>query len=194
MDEISQAPRPPRGLRRADRRRHGGDARRGGRAEERATWWSAFEERPVIETRLLQRLIAAAPVGRGRAAHRAARRGTAGAAGRSSSVSMPDSVAAERVGAEFGFLVREPETRPTRAPSAGRRCPTVAVVVPRSRGRGGRARGGRRARRRSTSAWSVTRRGGAGGLLADAGSTAPLRLMVRAGAAVACSVSARPAQ
>jgi serine protease Do len=67
----------------------------------------AFETRPVTDTRLLQRLIARAPVdgdvrltvlrreGRTRLPVRLA--------------SMPRPVAGERVAAEFGFVVREPD-------------------------------------------------------------------------------------
>jgi serine protease Do len=91
----------------------------------------AIREWPVVDTRALQRAVGAAAVGepipvtvlrRGEG-----RRRLEVTVGR-----MPDPVAAERIGIEFGFVVRGPDapvaTRP--GPPAG---PTVAAVVPRSR-------------------------------------------------------------
>jgi serine protease Do len=88
-----------------------------------------FEERQVTETRLLQRLIAAAGPGRD------VRLTILRAEGRRrldvKLASMPRSVVGERIGAEFGFVVREPETSGPSALSVVT-VPTVAVVVPRS--------------------------------------------------------------
>jgi len=67
----------------------------------------AFEERPVTETRVLQRLIAAAGAGRD------VRLTVLRAEGRRRLdvrlATMPRPVLGERVAAEFGFVVREPE-------------------------------------------------------------------------------------
>jgi serine protease Do len=88
-----------------------------------------FEERQVTETRLLQRLIASAGPGRD------VRLTILRAEGRRrlevKLASMPRSVVGERIGAEFGFVVREPETSGPSALSVVI-VPTVAVVVPRS--------------------------------------------------------------
>ena len=88
-----------------------------------------FEERPVTETRLLQRLIASAGPGRD------VRLTILRADGRRrldvKLASMPRSVLGERIGAEFGFVVREPETAGPSALSVVT-VPTVSVVVPRS--------------------------------------------------------------
>ena len=99
----------------------------------------AFEDRPVVETRLLQRLIAAAPTDadtritvlrpEGRR-HIRVRLG-----------SMPREVAGDRVAAEFGFVLREPPEPPGAlratpprpaappAPSVGGGAASVAVVL-----------------------------------------------------------------
>jgi len=88
-----------------------------------------FEERPVTETRVLQRLIASAGAGRD------VRLTILRAEGRRrldvKLASMPRSVVGERVGAEFGFVVREPETAGPSALSVVT-VPTVSVIVPRS--------------------------------------------------------------
>ena len=88
-----------------------------------------FEERPVTETRLLQRLIASAGPGRD------VRLTILRAEGRRrldvKLASMPRSVVGERVGAEFGFVVREPETSGPSALSVVT-VPAVSVIVPRS--------------------------------------------------------------
>jgi serine protease Do len=88
-----------------------------------------FEERQVTETRLLQRLIASAGPGRD------VRLTILRAEGRRrlevKLASMPRSVVGERIGAEFGFVVREPETSGPSGVSVVI-VPTVAVVVPRS--------------------------------------------------------------
>jgi len=46
---------------------------------------------------------------------------------------MPASVAAERVAAEYGFLVRDPEAQPELGGARPPAAPSVAVVLPRSR-------------------------------------------------------------
>ena len=89
----------------------------------------AFEDRPVTETRLLQRLIASAGPGRD------VRLTILRAEGRRrldvKLASMPRSVVGDRIGAEFGFVLREPDTAAPSALSVGT-LPTVAVIVPRS--------------------------------------------------------------
>jgi len=89
----------------------------------------AFEYRPVTETRLLQRLIASAGPGPD------VRLTILRAEGRRrldvKLASMPRSVVGDRIGAEFGFVLREPDTAAPSALSVGT-LPTVAVIVPRS--------------------------------------------------------------
>jgi serine protease Do len=83
----------------------------------------ALEDRPVTETRLLQRLIASAGAGR------EVRLTVLRAEGRRRVdvrlAAMPRAVLGERIAAEFGFLVREPEP-------AGPSAPVISVVVRRS--------------------------------------------------------------
>jgi serine protease Do len=94
----------------------------------------AFGERPVVETRLLQRLIAAAPV------DRESRLTVLRPEGRRALevrlTSMPPVVAGERVAAEFGFSLREPQASPGEPsrprPASDREAPgtpTIGVVV-----------------------------------------------------------------
>ena len=88
----------------------------------------AFGERPIVETRLLQRLIAAAPTDRDtlltvlRAEGRRALKVRL--------TTMPPPVAGERVAAEFGFSLQEPlagaEAAATRAASAAA---TIGIVA-----------------------------------------------------------------
>jgi serine protease Do len=66
----------------------------------------AFGERPVVETRLLQRLIAAAPVDR--ESSLTVLRAEGRRALKVRLTSMPVTVAGERVAAEFGFSLGEP--------------------------------------------------------------------------------------
>ena len=128
----------------------------------------AFEERPVTETRVLQRLIAASapgkdvhltvlrPDGRRRVDVRLA--------------PMPRTVVGERIGAEFGFVVRDPEPGVSSALS-------VSVVVPKSSAdRGGLQVGDviLQVNERAVATRDALREG-----LADAGLEAPLRLAVR---------------
>jgi len=93
----------------------------------------AFRDRPVVDTRTLQRLVASTPAGEVvlltvfRREDDGRRRVTVRVG------AMPDTVAADRVAAEFGFLVREPDTQAEGASahlSAGP--PAVGAVVARS--------------------------------------------------------------
>jgi len=83
----------------------------------------ALDERPVTETRVLQRLIAAA--GPGRETKLTVLR----AAGRERVdvrlAAMPRAVVGERIAAEFGFIVREPEP-------AGPTTPAISAIIRRS--------------------------------------------------------------
>jgi serine protease Do len=92
----------------------------------------AIRERPVVDTRTLQRAVGGASVGEP-VPVTVLRRGEGRRRIQVTVGRMPDPVAAERVGIEFGFLVRDPEgpfDAPARRPPSG---PTVAVVVPKSR-------------------------------------------------------------
>jgi len=90
----------------------------------------AVRERPVVDTRTLQRLVAATPVGeelpltvlrRGDGRHRVSVRVGV----------MPEAAAADRVAIEFGFLVRDPEGQgDPGGPRPGTGSPAVAAVVP----------------------------------------------------------------
>lgn len=92
----------------------------------------AFRNRPVVDTRTLQRAVGSAAVGETvqltvlrREEGRRPLHVTVGA--------MPEAVAADRVAAEYGFLVRDPQRQPE---LGGARTPavlSVAVVLPRSR-------------------------------------------------------------
>ena len=89
----------------------------------------AVDGRPVTDTRLLQRLIAAGPV------ERDARLTVLRPEGRRALgvrlVPMPRPIAGERVAAEFGFILRD--TEPPQPEVAGRRpgasAPTVTLVI-----------------------------------------------------------------
>jgi S1-C subfamily serine protease len=92
----------------------------------------ALDDRPVTETRQLQRLIARGPV------EREARLTVLRAEGRRALnvrlVQMPRAVAGERVAAEYGFILREPDgPQPelgARRPSGpGAAAPVVSLVV-----------------------------------------------------------------
>jgi S1-C subfamily serine protease len=88
----------------------------------------AVDERPVTDTRVLQRLIAAGPV------ERDARLTVLRPDGRRPLgvrlVAMPRTIAGERVAAEFGFILRDPDPQPE---IGGRRpggtAPTVTLVI-----------------------------------------------------------------
>jgi S1-C subfamily serine protease len=89
----------------------------------------AVDGRPVTETRLLQRMIASGPV------ERDAQLTVLRPEGRRTLpvrlISMPRTIAGERVAAEFGFILREPDP-PSNISSRrrpGASLPTVALVV-----------------------------------------------------------------
>ncbi|HEV8307562.1 MAG TPA: PDZ domain-containing protein [Methylomirabilota bacterium] len=88
----------------------------------------AIDGRPVVETRALQRIVGATPAGGelkvvvlrdGRRRELRVRVGE-----------MPPDVVAERIAAEFGFLVRDPAGE--EAPAGSTRPPVVAAVLERS--------------------------------------------------------------
>jgi len=92
----------------------------------------AFRDRPVVDTRSLQRAIATTSVGESvkltvlrREEGRRPVQVKVGA--------MPDAVAAERVAAEYGFLIRDPEGQPELGGARPPAVPSVAAVLPRSR-------------------------------------------------------------
>jgi serine protease Do len=92
----------------------------------------AFRDRPVVDTRSLQRAIATTSVGESvkltvlrREEGRHPVQVKVGA--------MPDAVAAERVAAEYGFLIRDPEGQPELGGARPTAVPSVAAVLPRSR-------------------------------------------------------------
>jgi len=88
----------------------------------------AVDDQPVTETRILQRLIASGPVER--EARLTVLRPEGRRALRVRLVAMPRTMAGERVAAEFGFVLREPD--PQAEPGArrpGSTAPTVTLVV-----------------------------------------------------------------
>ncbi|MGH7385833.1 MAG: PDZ domain-containing protein [Candidatus Rokuibacteriota bacterium] len=92
----------------------------------------AFRDRPVVDTRTLQRAVGSAAVGETvkltvlrREEGRRPLQVKVGA--------MPEAVAADRVAAEYGFLVRDPERQPELGGVRPSAAPSVAVVLPRSR-------------------------------------------------------------
>jgi serine protease Do len=92
----------------------------------------AFRDRPVVDTRTLQRLVASTSDGETVPLtvlrRDAGRRGVTVRVGR-----MPDTVAADRIAAEFGFLVRDPDAQGERAVARlADGPPTVGAVVARS--------------------------------------------------------------
>src|SRR5215510_801468 len=130
----------------------------------------AFEERPVTETRMLQRLVAASAPGRD------VRLTVLRAEGRRRLdvrlAAMPRSVFGERIGAEFGFIVRDPEPGSSTALS-------VSAVVPKSSAdRGGLEAGAVILQIKDL---AVVNRDALREALADAGLEGPLRLTVRRG-------------
>jgi serine protease Do len=133
-----------------------------------------FNDRPVTETRLLQRLIAStAPDSEVRLV--VLRRGEGRRAMAVRLMTMPREVAGERVAALFGFALREPPQGD--APVTG--SPVVVAVE-----RGGAAeRGGVRSGDvvLQVNEQPVISREAARGALADASPDRPLRLVVRRG-------------
>jgi len=87
----------------------------------------SIDDRPVTDTRLLQRLIASGPV------EREARVTVLRSEGRRALgvrlVAMPRPIAGERVAAEFGFILRDPEPAEVGGRRPGASAPTVTLVV-----------------------------------------------------------------
>jgi len=130
----------------------------------------AFEERPVTETRVLQRLVAASAPGRD--VHLTVLRAEGRRRLDVRLAAMPRSVFGERIGAEFGFIVRDPEPGSSTALS-------VSAVVPKSSAdRGGLETGDVILQINDL---AVVTREALREALADAGLEAPLRLTVRRG-------------
>lgn len=135
----------------------------------------AFEDRPVVETRMLQRLIAAAP------ADRDARLTVLRAEGRHlvsvRLTSMPRPFAGDRIAAEFGFVVRDSggAEGPDQAPPSA--APAVGVVLQRSPAAKAGLETGDVILRVNERA--VVTREAVREALADAGTDRPLRLTVR---------------
>jgi len=93
----------------------------------------AFRNRPVVDTRALQHMVATANVGE-KVTLIVLRRDQGRRPVEVKIGSMPDSVAADRVSAEYGFLLREPEALPDPARAPGPMgAPAVAVVLPKGR-------------------------------------------------------------
>ena len=130
----------------------------------------AFEERPVTETKVLQRLVAASAPGRD--VHLTVLRAEGRRRLDVRLAAMPRSVFGERIGAEFGFIVRDPEPGSSTALS-------VSAVVPKSSAdRGGLEAGDVILQ---VNDLAVVTRDALREALADAGLDAPLRLTVRRG-------------
>jgi serine protease Do len=93
----------------------------------------AFKERLVVDTRMLQRFVAAAGVGE-TVTLTVLRKDQGRRPVQVRIGPMPEAVAAERVAAEYGFLLREPEAQPELGgarPPAGPA--SVSAVLPKSR-------------------------------------------------------------
>jgi S1-C subfamily serine protease len=92
----------------------------------------AFRDRPVDDTRSLQRAIASTAVGE--TVRLTVLRPEEGRRPVQVQVgAMPDAMAADRVAAEYGFLVRDPEGQPELGGARPSAVPSVAAVLPRSR-------------------------------------------------------------
>jgi serine protease Do len=140
----------------------------------------AFEDRPVTETRELQRLIAAGPVERDARLTLLRPEGRRAVSVRLAP--MPRPVAGERVAAEYGFVLREPDgPQPElggRRPGGGV-APLVSFVVRGSAAeRAGLETGDVLVQVHDT---PVVTRDAAREALADLSSESPLRLVVRRG-------------
>ena len=87
----------------------------------------SIDDRPVTDTRLLQRLIAAGPV------ERDARLTVLRPEGRRALgvrlIPMPRPIAGERAAAEFGFILRDPDPAEVGGRRPGASAPTVTLVV-----------------------------------------------------------------
>ena len=92
----------------------------------------AFRDRPVVDTRSLQRAIASTSVGE--TVRLTVLRTEEGRRPVQVRVgAMPDAMAADRVAAEYGFFVRDPEAQPELGGARPSAVPSVAAVLPRSR-------------------------------------------------------------
>jgi S1-C subfamily serine protease len=87
----------------------------------------AFGGRPVVETRMLQRLIAAAPTEEDTRLTVLRPEGRQLVAVRL--VTMPRPIAGDRVAAEFGFVVREPEAGEAGAQGGSAGAPSVGLIL-----------------------------------------------------------------
>jgi serine protease Do len=92
----------------------------------------ALRDRPVVDTRSLQKAIASTTVGE-TVPLTVLRREEGRQPVQVKVGVMPASVAAERVAAEYGFLVRDPEGQPELGGARPSAVPAVAAVLPRSR-------------------------------------------------------------
>jgi S1-C subfamily serine protease len=92
----------------------------------------AIRERTVVDSRSLQRAVAAARVGE-TVKLTVLRREEGRRPMQIQIGAMPDAVAAERVAAEYGFLVRDPDGQPELGGARPPAVPSVAAVLPRSR-------------------------------------------------------------
>lgn len=92
----------------------------------------AFRDRPVVDTRSLQRAISGTSVGE--TVRLTVLRPEEGRRPAQVKVgAMPEAMAADRVAAEYGFLVRDPEAQPELGGARPSAVPSVAAVIPRSR-------------------------------------------------------------
>ncbi len=92
----------------------------------------AFRDRPVVDTRSLQRAIASTSVGE--TVRLTVLRTEEGRRPVLVKVgAMPAAMAADRVAAEYGFFVRDPEAQPELGGARPSAVPSVAAVLPRSR-------------------------------------------------------------
>lgn len=92
----------------------------------------AFRDRPVVDTRSLQRAIASTSVGE--TVRLTVLRTEEGRRPVQVKVgAMPAAMAADRVAAEYGFFVRDPEAQPELGGARPSAVPSVAAVLPRSR-------------------------------------------------------------
>lgn len=132
----------------------------------------AFGERPVTETRVLQRLIASA--GAGREVRLTVLRPEGRRPVDVRLAAMPRPVLGERIAVEFGFLIREPE-------AAGASAPVIAAVIRKSAAEQAGLNVGDVILQINDQ--SVETRDALREVLADASLDSPLRLTVRRGEA-----------
>jgi serine protease Do len=91
----------------------------------------AFRDRPVVDTRSLQRAIASTSVGE--TVRLTVLRSEEGRRPVQVKVgAMPEAMAADRVASEYGFLVRDPEGQSELGGARPSAVPSVAAVLPRS--------------------------------------------------------------